>query len=142
MPQLGLQRGGDGWIRALDAARGSRRRPVADASPIAIRPAAFSTDRGFPKIELLQSPSMLLVRAAVPGVRSEDLIVRIEDSDLVIEGELRPIGDEAGCRTLVGEWSYGPFHRRVQLGSPVDPARMRSELRDGLLRVEIDLRTD
>jgi HSP20 family protein len=134
-----LRRGVDGWIRPLEQqpARPRLRLPSLEAT--APRPASFSQERGFPRVEVLRSDSVLLVRAALPGVREEDLRIRIEETDLVIEGELRPVGDEVGCRMLVSEWTYGPFHRRVQLATRVDPAAMRTELRDGLLRIEIEL---
>jgi HSP20 family protein len=110
---------------------------VREATPPRSLP--FTWDRGFPKLELLRSATHLLVRVALPGVAEEDLRIRLEESDLVIEGEMRPAGGEVGCHSVISEWSYGPFHRRVQLGVVVDPAAMRSELREGLLRIEIDL---
>ena len=142
-----LRRGGDGWIRPLGSLPRPRKLDPAAAppepppvKPAAVgKPAAFVSERGFPKVELLRSPRVLLLRAALPGVRAEDLRVRLDEGDLVIEGELRPVGDEAGCRPLISEWCYGPFHRRIQLGGSIEPSTMTTELRDGLLRVEIQL---
>lgn len=138
---LGLRRGGDGWIRLTEEPLRPRTRESKPTAPetAPVRPASFASDRGFPKVELLRSRHALLVRAALPGVREENLRVRLEESDLVIEGELRPLGDEVGSRALISEWTYGPFHRRIQLGLSLAPTAMRSELREGLLRVEIEL---
>ena len=143
LPFHGLRRDDDGWLRPLEVAQPRPRPRTRERSSaqdaVSPRPAAVYRERGFPRIELLRSPSVLLVRVALPGVGERDLRVRLEQSDLVIEGEVRPAGGEAGCRSLLSEWSYGPFHRRVQLGVAVDPAAMRTELREGLLRIEIDL---
>jgi HSP20 family protein len=106
------------------------------------KPASFAGDRGFPKVEVLGSPALILVRVALPGVQEGDLRIRLEEGDLVIDGELRPPGGEVGCRVLQSDWSYGPFHRRIQLDVQIDPVAMRTELRDGLLRIEIDRLTE
>ncbi|HUP25303.1 MAG TPA: Hsp20/alpha crystallin family protein [Thermoanaerobaculia bacterium] len=132
----------DGWLRLDETQTQTRPRPrrhVAIAEVLSAKPASFAGDRGFPKVEVLGSPALVLVRVALPGVQEGDLRIRLDESDLVIDGELRPPGGEAGCSVLLSDWSYGPFHRRIQLDVPIDPTAMRTELRDGLLRIEIDL---
>ena len=56
--------------------------------------ASYSQPRGFPKVELLRSPTVVLLRAALPGVRDGDFEIRVEESDLVIEGELTKFLDD------------------------------------------------
>lgn len=135
----------DGWLRLDESQTPTRPRPrrrVALAEVLPAKPASFAGDRGFPKVQVLGSPALVLVRVALPGVQEGDLRIRLEESDLVIDGELRPPGGEVGCRVLHSDWSYGPFHRRIQLDVQIDPAAMRTELRDGLLRIEIDRLTE
>jgi HSP20 family molecular chaperone IbpA len=137
----------DGWVRLDETQFQTRPRPVphrriALADVLSAKPASFTSDRGFPKIEVLGSPALVLVRVALPGVQEGDLRIRLEESDLVIDGELRPPGGEVGCSVLRSDWSYGPFHRRIPLDISIDPAAMRTELRDGLLRIEIDRLTE
>jgi len=101
----------------------------------------FAGTRGWlPAVDLIRGPSEVLLRADVPGVKSDDLRIEVDGATLTISGE-RPEPDAAG------EWSYlreerrcGLFSRSVALPGRVDAANVDARLEDGILEVTIPLR--
>jgi HSP20 family protein len=97
-----------------------------------------STSR-WPPIEMLERDGHVVVRAEMPGMRREDLRVRVEDQSLVIEGERRDDREARHEGYFESEWSYGRFARRVRLPDQVDPDRVKARYDDGILEVTLDL---
>jgi HSP20 family protein len=71
-----------------------------------------------------------VVLADVPGVRREDLDVRIAGDELLIDASVAG-REEAESRL---PWGY---ERRFRISSTIDRERIRAKLEDGVLRVEL-----
>jgi HSP20 family protein len=100
----------------LDAAFGPAWTPLADAH---------------------ETPDGYVVELEVPGLQRDDLDVQVEGARLVVRGERRPAPQGRPERFYRMERSYGPFSRSFTFAEPVDAGRVRAELRDGLLRLEL-----
>ncbi|HET9940570.1 MAG TPA: Hsp20/alpha crystallin family protein [Candidatus Eisenbacteria bacterium] len=99
---------------------------------------SYSTT-SWPPIEMLERDGHVVVRAEMPGMRREDVRVRVEDQSLVIEGERRDDREARHEGYFESEWSYGRFARRVRLPDQVDPDRVKARYDNGILEVTLDL---
>jgi HSP20 family protein len=90
----------------------------------------------FPPINLFTDGNALVVRAEVPGIGPDQLIVQIEAGRLTISGERRqPAAGAASYHRR--ERQFGSFSRTVQLPRDVDTDGAVAEFRNGVLTVHI-----
>ncbi len=73
----------------------------------------------------------IIVTAAVPGVKPEDVEITVEGETLTIKGEI-PEAVENG-NTLFAERFHGPFARTLQLNVPVDVDHIEATFDNGVL---------
>jgi HSP20 family protein len=93
-----------------------------------------------PVIDLYVEAGKLCLLVELPGVRAGDIEIRVGRRLALIRGIRR--GRARSPRFYEAEIPYGPFERRVELPVPVDPARLRVGLADGVLSLEFDRATD
>jgi HSP20 family protein len=102
------------------------------------RPTGFS-----PRLDLYycgaEEPKAV-VKVELPGVPPESIDLEISGRDLVISGE-RPVAESEGRVYQQIEIEMGPFRRTVRLSADVDADRTRASYDDGILRIELPLRT-
>lgn len=84
-------------------------------------------------IQLAEDRESLLLRALAPGIRHDELHIVISGQTLYISGRIAC----ASGRYLRQERPCGLFKREVDLGCLVDAARVRAELKNGLLTIAL-----
>jgi HSP20 family protein len=77
-----------------------------------------------------------VVTMEVPGVDEADLRIDLDGDDLVVRGERRPPEVKAESYHRM-ERTHGTFARTFRLTAPVDFEKIKAELRDGVLRIEL-----
>ena len=85
-----------------------------------------------------EDPPQVVVNAALPGIRLEDLELEIQGRELVISGQRRPVEAEGRVFQQI-EIEHGPFRRAVQLAADVVVDETRASYEDGMLRVTLPL---
>jgi HSP20 family protein len=90
-----------------------------------------------PSLDLYETNNAFIVEADLPGVKSEDVQIEIDDGDLVLRGSrsLEKKYDDGLFHAM--ERSSGHFVRRIHLTEPVDKDALRIEYCDGVLRTII-----
>jgi HSP20 family protein len=103
------------------------------------RPWGFAREvRGWiPSVDLFETEDSFILEADLPGVKSEDVKVGVENGDLVLEGQ----------RTIEKSQSHGHFHtmerasgyftRQIRLPESVKTDAIKAEFNDGVLRVTV-----
>jgi len=86
-----------------------------------------------PPIDLREDRETFVLTAELPGVRREDLVIRVEGGIVTLEGQ-RPLDREARSALRI-ERPYGTFTRTVHLPSAVDESRVTARLQLGVLEV-------
>ena len=81
------------------------------------------------------------INVELPGVKTEDVDVSIEDNSLVVRGEKRYEHEEAGRTYFFSEREYGSFQRTFRLPPDADSEKIDAEFSDGILRLKIAKRT-
>ena len=95
-----------------------------------------------PPIDIYETPDRLALRADIPGLRQEDIEVRVENNTLFIRGERRLDPQMRKEDFLRIERPLGSFNRSFSLPSGIDQGRIQAEYRDGVLEVTLAKRSE
>ena len=87
-----------------------------------------------PPVDVHETEDEYLVEIDLPGVKSEDVNVEVNDNVLSISGSR--VADETGAAQLV-ERPYGTFARTLSLPQGVDSDSIRAGYHDGVLELRI-----
>jgi HSP20 family protein len=87
-----------------------------------------------PLLDVRETVDEYLVVADLPGVRSEDVTIEVDDRVLTISGSRAPV--ETGEPQLV-ERPYGSFARTLTLPQGVDADAIEAGYHDGVLELRI-----
>jgi len=90
-----------------------------------------------PSLDVQEKDDELCVAVELPGVRSEDVDVRLERDVLTISGEKKAEHDEKQSNYHVMERSYGRFSRSLQLPFMPDPEQVSADYEHGVLKVTL-----
>ena len=89
-----------------------------------------------PAIDLQETEKELIVKAQIPGVRTEELKIRVEENTLTIVGEHQ----EKQCAVddfICQELHHGMFSRVIDLPTSIDQEQAIAELIDGILTITL-----
>jgi len=107
-----------------------------DTTPSTFRPAMSGTEL-VPRTNILESEADFRIVADLPGVRNEDLDIRVEDEVLTIKAERGlevPEGYQSRRREMAGK---AVFRRSFTLGSGVDTENVSAKLEHGVLTITV-----
>lgn len=102
--------------------------------------APVSREGGFfaPRVDVREFPDHYEITAELPGVKKEDLEVRLEDGVLTIEAESRQEEkEEKEGRVLRQERRYGKYLRSFNLGGDVRAEEISATFQDGVLKITV-----
>jgi len=101
----------------------------------------FDLANSFGRTDVYEKNKELVFETELPGVRKDDVQVRVEDDQLVISGEVKQKEDvERDQYFRIGR-RYGQFQRSFPLPADlVDKAKVVARFEDGILRVSAPLR--
>ena len=96
-----------------------------------------------PAVDIFQTDQHeVVLKAEVPGLKREDIDLRVENNTLTIKGERRQEKSVAKEHYHRVERCYGAFSRSFSLPSTIDSEKVRAEYRDGVLTVTLPLREE
>jgi HSP20 family protein len=95
------------------------------------------------KVDLSEGDGSYTLKAEVPGVRKEDIDVRIDGNQVSISAEVKKESEEKkDGRVLRSERHYGYASRSLWLDSPVDEAKAQAKYHNGVLELTLPKKTD
>jgi HSP20 family protein len=101
------------------------------------------TAAGFvPPVDIYEDEHKLVLKLEIPGIRQEDLDVRMENTTLSIKGErsFQSEGKEENFHRV--ERRYGSFYRAFTVPSTIDPESIKATYDAGVLRLELQKRPE
>jgi HSP20 family protein len=101
-----------------------------------VQPVEFNGGRSLP-IDLQSNDDEFVLRAAVPGLKPEDLELEIHDGILSMRVEIKSEEEVEENSFLMREIGYGEFSRRLRLPERVDVENVEARIDSGLLEVHI-----
>jgi HSP20 family protein len=101
-------------------------------------PATFEAGSEWsPSVDISETDSEYLIRAALPGVKKEDAKVTYEDGMLTLSGERQQEEEVKDEKFHKVESFYGSFSRSFALPDGVDEKAIRADSKDGVLTVHV-----
>jgi len=90
------------------------------------------------KLEVSEKDDAYHVKAEVPGVRKEDIKVKIDGDRLSISAENKKESDEKkNGKVVKSEFQYGVTSRAISLGSDVDASKSVASYENGVLELTL-----
>jgi HSP20 family protein len=89
-----------------------------------------------PPVDVFETEAAITLLADLPGVRREQLQVRVDGDNLVVEAVADTAGPE-NMELVYGELQCPAYRRQFTLSRELDTARIEAQLRDGVLRLTI-----
>lgn len=90
-----------------------------------------------PHVDIVEEDDKLLVRADMPGVKTQDLDIHYEQGMLTIYGRVVPRQDPEKIRPVLREYDVGDFYRSFRIGEGIDSERITADLRHGVLTLHL-----
>jgi HSP20 family protein len=120
-----LQRGMDELFTALSG----HRRPLMEPP--------WREARLFPLLNVKEIDEAYVVTAEIPGMKNEDLEIKIEGDTLTLKGERKPIELGEGASYHRRERATGTFQRSLTLPRKVDPENVKATYKNGVLTITL-----
>jgi HSP20 family protein len=96
-----------------------------------------------PPVDIYQTDQHeIVLKAEMPGLKQEDIDLRVENNTLTITGERRHEASVKKEHYHRVERCYGSFSRSFSLPNTIDGEKVRAEYRDGVLTVTLPLREE
>lgn len=90
-----------------------------------------------PAVDVYEDPERLSFRFDVPGLKKEDLTVRVEHGMLTVEGKRVFENEKQKSNYHRIERSYGTFARSFSLPSTVASDKVEAEVKEGVLHINL-----
>lgn len=94
-----------------------------------------STEVLVPAVDIFENEKELVIKADLPGVRQEDLSIKLDKDVLTIEGMTKTQANEADW--LLAEFGDGRYFRQFTLGQSIDRAAIVAKLKNGELELTL-----
>jgi HSP20 family protein len=97
---------------------------------------SFNGERlmSFP-VDLVETDDAYTLRAMLPGLKTEDVNIQLNNSILTIDGEYKA-GEEGGQR-LMSEFPGGRFARSFELADAIVGEKIEATMADGVLTLHL-----
>jgi HSP20 family protein len=92
-----------------------------------------------PELEVFERDNRLTVRLDVPGLKKEEVTVKVTEEGLTIEGERKHEKEEKKNNWHRTERTYGKFFRVIPLPEGVTAAEVTATFRSGVLEITAPL---
>lgn len=91
------------------------------------------------RIDVTENDGSYTVKADIPGVKKEDINVRIDGNIVQIDAETRTAKETRGNgdKVLRSERYYGTISRTFSLGQDIDDTKVQAKYADGVLSLEL-----
>jgi len=84
-------------------------------------------------VNLLQTDDDIIVKASIPGVKTEDINISISGDTLTLRGEVKEGQEYKDVNYHIREMRLGSFSRTMTLPVKVDSDKAKAEFENGIL---------
>ena len=113
-----------------------------DAMDTLLRESVAQPQRGvtgalsFP-LDIHETDNEYVIQAELPGIRTENVHLQVQNNMLQISGEVKQEQQEQGHQWVLRERRYGRFQRTLTLPRPVESDQANAEFEHGILTVTL-----
>ena len=98
---------------------------------------SLSTGNFVPAVDVYEDAQKVMLKLEVPGIRTEDLDIRVEGRTLTVRGERKFEAEEKEENFHRIERRYGTFTRSFTLPATVDTDSIDAQSADGVLTISL-----
>ena len=92
-----------------------------------------------PAFELSEKDGRFHLEAAISGIDPKDLEVEVTPEDIIVKAETHHKHTDQKGTIHHCEFDYGKMFRAIHLPKKIDPARVKAEFKNGLLRLTAEI---
>jgi HSP20 family protein len=96
-----------------------------------------STSRWIPAIDVFEKEGNIEIELEAPGIKEEDLKIKVEDGMLIISGERKFEKEDKKENYYRMERSYGSFSRSFSLPDNIERDKIGAKYENGLLKITL-----
>jgi HSP20 family protein len=90
-----------------------------------------------PPLDMYQTAEEVVVKAALPGVRAEDVDISVANDVLTLHGEFKQEEERKDATYHVREQRYGSFERAIMLPTMVKTDQAKAAFENGILTITL-----
>lgn len=98
---------------------------------------SWENAEGLFPVDLYETEEEVVVRASLPGVKSEDVAISVTGGTLTIKGEVKAEGEDKKAEYYRRERRHGTFQRAFTLPVRVDSEKAEATFEDGVLDLRL-----
>ncbi|KPK78878.1 MAG: hypothetical protein AMJ81_14660 [Phycisphaerae bacterium SM23_33] len=91
----------------------------------------------WPALDIVEHDDAVVVKADLPGLKTEDIDISVQNNVLTISGEKKESKEEKGESYYHVERRFGSFHRDMTLPAGVDADKVQASYHDGVLTITL-----
>jgi HSP20 family protein len=95
-----------------------------------------------PRFDVKETKSAFHVKADLPGISENDVDISLSGNQLTITGKREAEQQQTGENFFMMERSYGSFSRSFALPTSADVDKIKADLRNGVLTIELPKRAE
>jgi HSP20 family protein len=101
------------------------------------RPIGSDGGSSMPAIDLYQTADEVVVKAALPGLKADDVQISVTNDVLTLRGESKWENDHKEATYHIREQRYGSFERSVPLPIDVQTDKAQADFQNGVLTITL-----
>ena len=101
------------------------------------RPLGMSAVSTAPAVDLLEDKDQVVVKAALPGLKADDVQISVTADLLTLRGEFKGENESKDATYHIREYRSGSFERTLRLPSEVQTDKARAEFENGILTISL-----
>ena len=95
-----------------------------------------------PPVDILEKESEVVLKVDLPEVSQSDIEIKVEENNLIIQGERKFIKEGSHGNYLKIERPYGTFQRTFAIPRMIDLEGIKAAYKDGVLRIALPKRKE
>ena len=105
-------------------------------------PEGGATNNFVPPVDVYEDENSIALKLEVPGVKPEDIDVRLENNTLTVRGERKFESEKKAENYLRVERRYGGFTRTFTLPNTISGDKVEANCTDGVLEIVLQKRPE
>ena len=101
------------------------------------RPLSGRDGWSVPAVDMYQTDDEIVVKAALPGIKADEVQINITGEVLTLKGEVKQEEEKKEKAWHIREQRYGSFERSVVLPTDVVADKAKAEFEDGILTITL-----
>ncbi len=101
------------------------------------RPISLRGVSTVPAIDMYQTNDAVVVKAALPGLKPEEVQISVTADVLTLRGESKQVDEQKEATYHIREQRFGVFERSVMLPTDVQTDKAKADFENGLLTITL-----